>query len=459
MVLRGRFYGEFFIFENGYKFAELKVNQITDVTPEVIAEKVDFENFSLNEFKVSIQSQAYWNSSISVYDGDLSPPLDLSYQSIDFLSFNSGKFKYTYAFDDEDLFYDDDITDSVFTLMGHLEMKGDKWDKFLDVKKKREIKLKGKNEKMRLVSFGYRLLTEPNYLYQEINFDTLGNLEFPQLTFYDTLEARFVQIDERLKLMDYSVDLKFSRLPKLNKLILSEYLLGQDISQKYSGRYNPDYYQYEFGNSELKEVRITKQMDARKLMLKKKYSKGWFLNHDSFLEIDLLNYDLPGWIFTRKELLDYLFHKYPKLRSLEAEYLVNNLHNYQGGQLPIDVSEIKYIRFYEKYIHNRTGGGAIMFYTTGIDARNKDIGTAKIRIQKIAGYSGFLDFRMPDYIAHNKPRYDDRLTLFWTADQSLKGGKEARFKFFNNSLSESYYIHLNLISEGGAFLSYQKKIE
>ncbi|WP_156307290.1 hypothetical protein [Sphingobacterium endophyticum] len=137
---------------------------------------------------------------------------------------------------------------------------------------------------------------------------------------------------------------------------------------------------------------------------------------------------------------------------------MNNRHNYQGGEIPMHVSEIEYIRIYEKYIHNKMGGGAIMFYTSGVDSRNKDIGTSKIRIEKIPGYSGFLDYYLPTYGAQNRPKYDDRQTLFWEADQSLEGGIKNNFKFFNNSISNSYYIHMNMISEGGSFISLWKKV-
>lgn len=457
-LLRGRFYGNFSIFDKGYRSAYLKVRQTSDLNPSLTVNDFNVEDFGLNKFTINVASQVYWNGSISVYDGDLPPPLELSYESPDFVSFYSNNFKYSYVRDEDYLGENEQLEDSVFVLKAAIDMKGDKWEKFKESKRKRELKLKGKNKEIRLMSFGYRLLTEPNYSYQEIDFDLLGNLKLPVLTFYDTLETRFVQIDDRLKLIDYDVNLSFSTLPKQNKLKLSKYLLGQDISQKYLGRYNPDYYQYEFGNSELKEIQITNRIDARKLMLRKKFSEGWFLNHDSFLEIDLLNYDLPPWISTLNELKEFLYHKYPRLRSLQAEFLVNNRHNYQGGELPMHVSEIEYIRVYEKYVYNKMGGGAIMFYTTGVDLRNRDIGTSKIRIKKVSGYSDFLDFYLPDYASQNKPRYDDRQTLFWTADQSFKGGQETLFKFFNNSLSKTYFIHLNLVSEGGTFISKWYKV-
>jgi len=457
-LLRGRFYGNFSLFDKGYRSAYLQVRQTSDLNPSLTVNNFNIEDFGLNKFTVNVASQVYWNGSISVYDGNLPPPLELTYESPDFVSFNSKIFKYTYVIDEGYSREDEQIEDSVFVLKAVIDMKGDKWEKFKETRRKRELKLKGKNKVMRLMSFGFRLLTEPNYSYQEIDFDLLGNLKLPKLTFYDTLETRFVQIDDRLKLVDYDVNLTFSTLPKQSKLKLSKYLLGQDISLKYLGRYNPDYYQYEFGNSELKEIKITNRIDARKLMLRKKFSEGWFLNHDSFMDIDLLNYDLPPWISTLNELKDFLYHKYPKLRSLQAEFLVNNRHNYQGGELPMHVSEIEYIRVYEKYVYNKMGGGAIMFYTTGVDARNKDIGTSKIQIKKISGYSDFHDFYLPDYETQNKPRYDDRQTLFWTSDQSIGGGKKSHFEFFNNSLSNSYYIHLNLFSEGAIFISKWKKI-
>ncbi len=457
-LLKGRFYGYFSVFDNGNRLAYLKVNQTTDLNPVLVSDSIQFKKFESNAFNLSFESRSFWNGSITVYDGNLPAPINLSYESEGFKSFNTRNFKYTYIDDNLDYQEPKEIIDSVFALRGVIEMKGKKWEKFREIKKKREIKLKGKKEEMRLMSFGYRLLTEPNYSYREIDFDSEGNLNLPKLTYYDTLETRFVQIDDRLKLIDYDVKLKFSNLPKLHKLKISSYLLGQDISQKYKGRYNPDYYQHEFGNSELKEVQITNRIDARKLMLRKKYSEGWFLNHDSFIEIDLLNYDLPSWITTLKELKDHLYHKYPKLRSIQAEFLVNNRHNYQGGELPMHVSEIEYIRIYEKYIHNKMGGGAIMFYTSGVDSRNKDIGTSKIRIEKVSGYSSFLDYYLPTYGAQNRPKYDDRQTLFWAADQSLEGGIKNNFKFFNNSISNSYYIHMNMISEGGSFISLWKKV-
>ena len=453
-LLNGRFYGEFTIFHKGYQYAQLKVNQIAEINPTINTETLNLESYGVNEFTVSLPSEASWNSSISVYDGNLPAPIELAYESVNYISFNSGKFKYSYEVVSNTT-GSAEVKDSVFVLKGGLIMKGDKLDKFMTVKKKRALKQKAKNEKMRLMSFGYRLLTEPNYFYQEIDFDTLGNLKFPNLTFYDTLETRFVQIDERLKLTDYDVKLRFSSLPKLNKVHISTFLLGQDISQQYVGSYHPDYYQFEFGNSELKDVKIVNKLDPRKQMLRKKYAKNWFLDNEAFLEIDLVNYGLPAWIYTRKELLDYLYHKYPKLRSLEAEFLANNLHNYQmdNEKLPKDVTEIEYIRVYEKYIFNKVGGGAIMFYTTGVYGRNKDIGVSKIHIKKIPGYSKFLDYYSPDYSSVNKPKYDDRLTLFWQPDHGLKKNEKTSFKFFNNSLSKSYFIHLNMISESGSFIS------
>src|SRR5690606_23766573 len=137
----------------------------------------------------------------------------------------------------------------------------------------------------------------------------------------------------------------------------------------------------------------------RKQMLRKKFSTNWFLSNEAFLEIDLIHYDLDGWIYTLEELKEHLKHKYPKIRTLKADYLVNNLHNYQMTveKLPHDITEIEYIRVYEKYPYNKDGGGAIMFYTTGIYARNEDIGVSKIRLKKVPGYSKFLDYYQPDY--------------------------------------------------------------
>ncbi|MGH2622469.1 MAG: hypothetical protein ACRDE7_02290, partial [Sphingobacterium sp.] len=296
-ILNGRFYGEFTVLQKGLKYAQLKVNQIAELNPTINFETVNWENYAFNEFTLALPSEAHWNSSIAVYDANLPSPIELIYQSSDHISFSSGRFKYSYV----DLTWKGDqvlIKDSVFVLKGTMLMKGDKLEKFMAVMKKKKLKQKSKNEKMRLMSFGYRLLSEPNYFYQEIDFDTLGNLKFPQLTFYDTLETRFVQIDNRLKLIDYDVNLSFSSLPKLSEIHISSYLLGQDISQEYFGSYHPDYYQFEFGNTELKEVKIENNLDPRKQMLRKKYSKNWFLSNEAFLEIDLIHYDLDGWIYT-----------------------------------------------------------------------------------------------------------------------------------------------------------------
>jgi len=458
-LFKGRFSGEFSIYENGNKLAQLQVDQILKTNPEITFEKLDFEKFAENEITLKLDNQSEWNGSISVYDGNLYSPVNWQYESNDFVSFESGKYQYSYLINDN-YSNNPDFTDSVYTLSGKIEMKDDKWAKFLKIKDKRTSKLKKKEQRFRGMSFGYRLLTEANYKYDEIAFDTLGHIDLPVLTFYDTLETRFVQIDERLKLIDYGVDLKFSTMPQLNKLTISKYLQGMDISQKYTGNYDPDFYQYEFGNTELKPVHVSNRIDARKQMLRQKYSQDWFASHDSFLEIDMINYNLPSYVFSFDELITYLFHKYPKLRGINAIYLFNNRHANQGtGLVPEDVTEIEYIRAYEIYPQNKVGGGAIMFYTSGIDARNKDIGTANINIEKTAGYTKFYDFTSPDYKIMNKPKFDDRVTLLWIPDRGFKGSLDSKIKFYNNSMAKSYYVHVNLISKGGKFVSYQKKFE
>src|SRR5690606_1554310 len=278
----------------------------------------------------------------------------------------------------------------------------------------------------------------------------------------DTLQTRIVQIDSRLNVFDYGMDWQFSDLDTVKRLVVPDFVAGRELTHLYTGKYDPDYYTHPSGERFIKEVGVSrKKVDPYMQKLQKQYSRGWF-DRESVIDIDLRNEGIPGYIFTVGELTEYLTNKYTEIaRAVGRDTskiikLANNVHlkdmPWAGGKaenLPRDVTEIVFVRVYEKYIQNPSGRGDIMYYTSGVNARNKDIGVAKIKLAKVAGYSSFYDFYHKKYNGENLPDYDDRQTLYWNPDVQLSGRVRFPITFYNNTLSDSYTVTVQGLSSSG----------
>lgn len=90
--------------------------------------------------------------------------------------------------------------------------------------------------------------------------------------------------------------------------------------------------------------------------------------------------------------------------------------------------------------------------------RIKNIGTAKISLSKVGGYSGFHDFPHKQYHRDNLPAFDDRQTLYWNPDVQIKGNVKFPVSFHNNTLSDSYIITIQGMSRTGRTIQFSKKI-
>lgn len=453
-LLGGAYAGDFVLVYQDSVLASMRTDHFRPVEPQLAVNKLSFEHFGENSFDILIPDDNVWNLSISVQDGLLPAPMDdfdpLAYQTV-------GRYRYSYPKPEEE-----DFTDAFYTLKGRIKMPEREWDRFWEARSKRQQQLEKEGRPLKGVSFGYRLSTEADYRYEEVQYDSTGNLKLRDITFYDTLLTRVVQIDDHLKVFPLQTEWQFSDLPPVEQVLIPDFVTGLPRTHLYTGRFDPDYYTFPSGDRAIKEVAVSrKKIDPRIEKLQKQFSKGWF-DRESVMDIDLLHEDIPSYVFTLGELTEYLKNKYPLIRRYGGMILANNVHardkSWIGGDMPLDVTEIVFVRVYEKYIQNPSGGGAIMYYTSGVNARNKDIGVAKIALSKVPGYSVFHDFHHKKYDGGNLPEYDDRQTLYWNPDIQLTGRVRFPVAFFNNTLSDAYTVTVQGMSGSGKTIRFSKKI-
>jgi|GEM_PF-1301073 len=477
-LLGGPYAGDFELVYQDSVLARMRTDHFRPVEPELTVGELSFAPFGRNSFDLLIPDDNTWNLSISVHDGllpdvphDPDPPV---YQT-------AGRYGYSYPKKKGE----EEFRDAFYTLKGRIKMPDRDWAKFWEARHKRGQQLEKKDKLLRDASFGYRLLTEADFRYEEVDYDSLGNLRLRDIIFYDTLQTRIVQIDSRLNMFDYEMDWQFSDIDTVKRLVIPDFVAGRELTHLYTGKYDPDYYTHPSGERFIKEVGVSrKKVDPYMQKLQKQYSRGWF-DRESVIDIDLLNEGIPGYVYTVNELSEYLVKKYPLIAKLvyrdpithEIIVLANNMHlsnmpkavdatqDLRGvgvekvnPNLPRDVSEIVFARVYEKYTEDPSGRGIIMYYTSGVNARNKDIGVAKIALSKVAGYNGFHDFHHKNYNEENLPDYDDRQTLYWNPDVQLSGRVTFPITFYNNTLSDSYAITVQGLSSSGRTFRFSRTI-
>ncbi len=161
----------------------------------------------------------------------------------------------------------------------------------------------------------------------------------------------------------------------------------------------------------------------------------------------------------------YLRKKYPILgpdgnTNLQPMMLFNNSNFFADViQIPKDITEVKFIRYYKDYSADRNGRGLIMVYTTGINGRNKDIGVAKIKKSLISGYHVVKDFHQVKYEGEVQVDYDDRQTLYWNPDLDLKAGEEKTISFFNSGINTSFTVRVKGVSRSGKTIDIVKHFQ
>lgn len=454
-LLGGSYFGDFVLQEQDSVLATMRLDRFNPIQPQLSFEQVSFDRFGENSFDILIPDYNEWNLSVSVHDGLLpsgsNDPARHKFATCD-------RYRYSYPKPGPA----DSINDAFLSLKGQIKMPPKEWEKFWGLRHKRQQRLEREDKTVKGASFGYRLLTEADFRYEEVQYDTLGNLLLRDIVFYDTLQTRVVQIDERLKTIAHEIEWSFSNFEPVDRMVVPDFEAGTDLSHVYIGKFDPHYYILPSGERAIKEVGIPrKKVDARIQKMQAQFSRGWF-DRESVMDIDLLHEGIPGYVFTLEELTEYLKNKYPIIRGLGPLILANNIHDrdktWTGGDMPLDVTEIVFARVYEKYIQHPSGGGAIMYYTSGVNARNKDIGVAKISLSNVAGYSGFHDFHHKKYNRDSLPAYDDRQTLYWNPDVQIKGNVKFPVRFHNNTLSDSYIITVQGVSRTGRTIRFSKRV-
>src|SRR5690606_23214405 len=252
------------------------------VEPELTVGELSFAPFGRNSFDLLIPDDNTWNVSISVHDVLLTDvthdPVLPVYQTV-------GRYRYSYPKKRGE----EGFRDAFYNLKGQIKMPEKEWAKFWETRQKRIQQLEKKDKMLKDVSFGYRLLTEADFRYEEVDYDSLGNLRLRDIIFYDTLQTRIVQIDSRLNVFDYGMDWQFSDLDTVKRLVVPDFVAGRELTHLYTGKYDPDYYTHPSGERFIKEVGVSrKKVDPYMQKLQKQYSRGWF-NRESVLDIDLYN--------------------------------------------------------------------------------------------------------------------------------------------------------------------------
>ena len=462
--MSGRFNGKFLLKDKEQIYSKIIFKAKLADSIKIEPEYMIYRPYGPQRVQLEIPGEEEWNLSVSVVDG-LIPNSELENKSEDY-QFEGRKFIFYYASKSNLSVNAVQIDDPIAFLSGKIIMKDEKWQEFMELRNDREKRAKRKQEKFRGSSFGIKKLAHLNYVYREVDFDSLGHIILPNITFEDTAQIRFVQIDKRLKTFDYDLVWKFSPLPSIPNLTIPVFVKNLDYSMQYQGEFDPLTYSDDFGKTFIKPVGIERKRNNPFYRdLNEKNSLDWFLFNDANLNIDLEVEDLPPYVFEFKELMRHLRRKYPELgpdgvSNLQPMMLFNNATMAGGNvQIPADITEVSYIRYYKNYPFDNKGLGLIMVYTTGINYRNKDIGISKIKKLLVPGYHVLEEFHQAKYEGEVLVDYDDRQTLYWNPDLAMKGGEPMTISFYNSGRNSSFNIRVQGVSKSGKIIDMVKHIQ
>ncbi|MGA6120769.1 hypothetical protein [Sphingobacterium anhuiense] len=408
---------------------------ISVVKPKIITDKRNIAEKRLNQFRIEgLDEPAFLTVSVS----------DVYFPPTEFELGNKGKSK---------VYIPTDFQDSLLTINGKLSSVNMDWGKFME-KYEKAIQKSIKKSKSPFTtynfSFGYKPFADSKYIYSAIPFDRDGFFHIKGLSFTDTLEFRATHVYEKMKYDRFDIEYNFFPFQKRN------YIRKSMPSYPYTNKewlYDPLYVlDTNRRRVGLREIVISRQKkDGRLKELDEKYPKDWFKNNKSILDIDAFK---EQEYFSDINDLGTLIRKVATREGIKLRYhgyyeLLNNKHAEISpyGFRPIEtppINEVIYIKVYDKYPYNpiRNGQGAFMFYTTGIDRRNVNIGR-KVKYTKVGGYKVEIPYWKKEYKSNDDiylSSYDDRISLFWDSNVNLNANQNYYFEFYNNSRQGDYII-------------------
>lgn len=467
----------------------------------VINPKLEVKDFSRypkgrNTLQIGLPEGEYANLSISITDAQA--PVDSTHTIVDALLFSSlskhriiepfsyfknktmlSRFVQTNSWHSDFSSFDalKPLKDSLLYLKGRIRMNNkDKltFDKRLASLKERNSK-KGKSVKG--VSLGYRALSDGLMKYTTISLDEQGRFEMKKFNFLDSMELRFVQIEEAVNAIRFHVDYEFAAVPKPDRLYLPSAAEGLIENQTFPEKiweYNPRYFKDKNGVVTLREVRIKTRRNYRIENMDKYYAKGWY-SREGLASIDIQNDSNLIDIYDYNDLVRYLQLKYPIIHKIRPIYVFDGIYHTKGipnsGFSPRgrdstavaveypDVNQIAFIKIFETHPNN-PNGGAIVFYTTGPDGANRSLGQ-RIDLQTVGGYVGIIPFSNRLYSNKEKMNLfydDDRQTLYWNP-MVLMENRSYTLEFDNNSNPRGYWVTIQGVTKSGKMVYYQKLIE
>src|SRR5690606_34358441 len=160
-LLGGPYAGDFELLYGDSVLARMRTDHFRPVEPELTVGELSFAPFGRNSFDLLVPDDNTWNLSVSVHDGllpdvphDPDPPV---YQT-------AGRYRYSYPKKKGE----EGVRDAFYTLKGRIKMPEKEWAKFWEARQKRIQQLEKKDKMLKDVSFGYRLLSEADFRYEEV---------------------------------------------------------------------------------------------------------------------------------------------------------------------------------------------------------------------------------------------------------------------------------------------------
>ncbi len=257
-LLIGRFMGNFLLKNKNQLLSKISFHPKVKDSLKIEPEHLLFRPYAPQRLALEMPGNEEWNLSVSIVDG-LIPNSMLKNQKANY-QFETSRHVFHYESQDKLMNYSGELYDPIANLTGKIIMEDQQWKKFMELRKEREERMKKRKKEFRAVSFGIKKVAHINYVYRVVDFDSLGNLILPNMTFQDTFQTRVVQIDDRLKTINYELEWKFSPLPSLKQLTIPDYLKNLDLSTQYLGRYDPNTYSDEFGETIIKSIGINRKI-------------------------------------------------------------------------------------------------------------------------------------------------------------------------------------------------------